>query len=67
MDQEQFHADVIASLARLETNMKSLVGNGQPGRVTQLEEAVESLNRWKWIVAGVIITISALVHFIFKY
>lgn len=39
-------------LARLETQMYSLVGNGQPGRIGLLERAVESLSRWRWWVVG---------------
>jgi hypothetical protein len=39
-------------LARLETQMYSLVGNGQPGRIGLLERAVEELKRWRWWVVG---------------
>lgn len=39
-------------LARVETQMYSLVGNGQPGRIALLERAVESLSRWRWWVVG---------------
>lgn len=39
-------------LARVETQMCSLVGNGQPGRIGLLERAVESLSRWRWWVVG---------------
>lgn len=67
MEHEEFQTKVVESLARLETHMTSLVGNGQKGRVTKLEEAVESLNRWRWIIAGGVIVISAFVHFVFRY
>lgn len=39
-------------LARLETQMYSLVGNGQPGRIALLERVVEWLSRWRWWVVG---------------
>jgi hypothetical protein len=39
-------------LARLETQMYGLVGNGQPGRIALLERAVEELKRWRWWVVG---------------
>ena len=39
-------------LARVETQMYSLVGNGQPGRIALLERAVESLTRWRWWLVG---------------
>jgi hypothetical protein len=40
-------------LSALETSMRTLVGNGQPGRITQIEESVKGLERWKWKVLGI--------------
>lgn len=40
-------------LSALETSMRTLVGNGQPGRITQIEDAVKGLERWKWKVLGI--------------
>jgi hypothetical protein len=40
-------------LASLETSMTSLVGNGQPGRITLLERGVERLQQWRWKLVGV--------------
>lgn len=67
MNTEEFQSHVIDALARLDVKVTDLVGNGQPGRVSKLEDAVDSLNRWRWIIAGGVLTISALVHFVFKY
>jgi hypothetical protein len=67
MTQEEFQTHVIENLAELKVNMHNLVGNGQPGRVKVLEDKVESLGKWRWIVTGGIIAISAVIHFIFKY
>jgi hypothetical protein len=39
-------------IATLETDMHSLVGNGQPGRVASLEDAVRKLSQWRWWVVG---------------
>jgi hypothetical protein len=39
-------------IATLETDMHALVGNGQPGRVSDLEEAVRKLSQWRWWVVG---------------
>jgi hypothetical protein len=36
----------------LETEMHSLAGNGQPGRVSSLETAVSKLSQWRWWVVG---------------
>lgn len=33
----EFEAQVLADLSVLKTQMKDLVGNGQPGRVSQIE------------------------------
>lgn len=70
MTQEQFHDHVIASLARLETQITNLVGNGQPGRVQKLEDAVDGLKRDRWIVGGAITAFTAVstlvAHFVFK-
>ena len=36
----EFEAQVLADLSVLKTQMKDLVGNGQPGRVSQIEARV---------------------------
>jgi hypothetical protein len=36
----EFEAQVLADLSVLKTQMKELVGNGQPGRVTQIEARI---------------------------
>lgn len=44
MTEEQFRLMVVGSLARLETQMKALLGNGRPGsieRITKRLHAVE--------------------------
>jgi hypothetical protein len=68
---EDFQSKVIDSLARLETHMEDLVGNGKPGRVANLEEDVEDLKKTRWTLGGAVIgiagAISAIVHFVFKY
>jgi hypothetical protein len=40
-------------LSSLETSMTSLVGNGQPGRITLAEEAIKDLQAWKWRIFGI--------------
>jgi hypothetical protein len=51
-----FEAQVLADLAVLKTQMKEVVGNGQPGRLTQLESRVldheKSVQRLKGIAAA---------------
>jgi hypothetical protein len=36
----EFEAQVLADLSVLKTQMKDLVGNGQPGRVAQIEARI---------------------------
>lgn len=67
MEHEEFQLKVVESLARLETHMQDLVGNGKPGRVTNLEKEVQALARWRWIITGGIITVSVIIHFVFRY
>jgi hypothetical protein len=40
-------------LSSLETSMTSLVGNGQKGRITLIEERVDDLRRWRWRIVGI--------------
>lgn len=48
-----FEQHVVDSLARLETSMESLVGNGHPGRVAELERKVLYL-----IIGGVLLAVA---------
>jgi len=50
-DDTQFKMHVMESLGRLEANMTSLCGNGQPGRVSKLEAKVDKL---EWYCAAAI-------------
>ena len=63
---DEYKLHVIDALARLETNMQTLVGNGQPGRIGKLEGAVESLKKWRYYISGGVLSISTLIHFFFK-
>jgi hypothetical protein len=39
-------------LSALESQMHTLVGNGQPGRIALLESAVNKLQLWRWWLIG---------------
>ena len=67
-------SDTGERLAELETHVESLIGNGQPGRLTKLEANVNELIRWKsktvgWGigVSSVVSTVVAFVYQIFKW
>lgn len=56
-------------LAKLETHLESVVGNGQPGRLTLVEQSVKELTAWKWKMVGITTAIatvaSTVVAFLF--
>ena len=49
----EFERTVLADLATLKTEMKILLGNGQPGRLRQLESRVEQHERVVQRASGV--------------
>jgi hypothetical protein len=59
-----FEQRVIADLAELKTDMKSLVGNGQPGRVTKLEAKVTSIIIALVVIAVAVFGPKSLLHLI---
>ncbi|HWQ03150.1 MAG TPA: hypothetical protein VNL38_01600 [Candidatus Nitrosotenuis sp.] len=50
--EQKFRLMVVRKLTRLETLLKELTGNGQPGRIARLEDKVRAHDRWLWTVAG---------------
>jgi hypothetical protein len=59
-DFNKYALDMESRTTALETEMHSLMGNGQPGRITTIEKAVEKLNGWKWWLVGVAAGCSSL-------
>jgi hypothetical protein len=56
-------------ISTLESQMYTVVGNGQPGRLTKVESDVKRLDRWKYWVLGSgagISTVVAVVWELFK-
>jgi|GEM_PF-5432008 len=51
-DFSDFSRDTAGRVSSLETDVRSLVGNGQPGRVALLERAVSKLSQWRWWLVG---------------
>jgi hypothetical protein len=47
-------------LASVETSMNALVGNGQPGRITNIETDVDTLKGWKESLVGLWALVAAL-------
>ncbi len=59
----QFKIFVVRMLERLDTQMKTLVGNGQPGRISLIELRVARNERALWMIAGATILASAVIRY----
>ncbi len=61
----EFEMQVLSDLAELKTQMRSLVGNGSPGRMQQLEERVDQHEKFVQRAGGIgagLATLMMLVH-----
>jgi hypothetical protein len=56
----EFEGQVLADLSVLKSQVNSLLGVGQPGRLTQLEERMERHERSVQRVKGMVGAVSAL-------
>lgn len=72
MEHEDFQVKVLEGLTRLETHMEVLIGNGQPGKITLMENDINDLKQKSWKTSGIVIGISgvlsavgAAIHFLF--
>lgn len=54
-------------LARVETHMERLVGNGQPGLVAELDRRITTLEHYKNWLAGMVAAIVGLSETIFYF
>jgi hypothetical protein len=55
-----FEREVIKALAELTTDMKSIVGNGQPGRLDYVEKDVKALSRTQNRIIGALLFLSVI-------
>ena len=66
----EFEATVLADLAALKSQMAALIGQGQPGRLTVLEERLERhevyVQRVKGF-AGALFVLTAMIHIAIDY
>lgn len=54
------NADYGSRIATLEIQMKGLVGNGQPGKIAEMEKRLLSHERLLWIGMGVLMAMQLL-------
>jgi hypothetical protein len=67
--EREFEHEVLEKLSRLEAKMDTLVGNGQPGRMTQAENRIVELERndvrrtviERFVNAGIAVLISVAI------
>lgn len=52
-------------LASLENSMHFLCGNGQPGKIADIEGDVKKLQQWRWYVVGISVGAGAVIPFLF--
>jgi hypothetical protein len=58
-----FEVEVLASLTELKTQMKELLGNGQPGRLARLEGRIDAHERTVQRLKGAAATLGAALTF----
>lgn len=57
----QHAKDTGERLATLESQNEAILGNGQPGRLTLLEQSVVELQHWKWRIVGIGLGVSTVI------
>jgi hypothetical protein len=58
---DDYRQESVQRLTSLETHLHSIVGNGQPGRLTIVENKVSDLQHWRHTTTGIYIGVSTLV------
>lgn len=66
-DQDKVITEHTKQLTELSVQMKSLVGNGQPGRVSKLEDEVSSLKMYRTKLVAYVTVIGGLVTAAFHW
>ncbi len=59
-----FESSVLADLAELKSQMKVLLGNGQPGRLHELEERVAGHEKFVQRASGLGLVLAPLLTFV---
>lgn len=54
------------TLVELRTQMTSLLGNGQPGRISNIEAQVASLTRMNYYLTGALVTLAGAATWLFR-
>lgn len=65
-DFNEFKTESAERIAILESQMRDLFGNGQPGRVSKLESKTDKHSRIIWVALGAWTVINALLAYAFR-
>lgn len=63
----EFRDFMIESVTELKTDMKSLIGNGQPGRIDKIETDIDELKASKNRFIGIAIGASSVISVALEY
>ena len=61
---EAFKAENIEKVAKLEAQMLTVIGNGQPGRLTLAEEKIGALEKVHWKQTGIVSAVVIIGSFV---
>ncbi len=57
--QDQRHVELISAISKLDTQMESVLGGKQPGRMQSVEEKADVLMRFRYKLLGIATLVSA--------
>lgn len=60
-DAAEMNLFVFTTLTRLEAQMDSLLGNGQPGRIQRVERRAQIAERFAWVLTGGLVLLALVV------
>lgn len=58
-DDGKFRYWMVSAVTRLESNMKVIFGNGQPGRLQNVETRLGRVEKFMWSIVGALVLLSA--------
>lgn len=65
-DIKTFQINTESRISQCEVQLETILGNGQPGRLTKVENSLEKIHRFKYWFMGVASVIGGLVSLFFQ-
>jgi hypothetical protein len=63
-NEQEFQVTVVTELTRMRTQLDTLLGNGQPGRIGWLERKARLHDRFIWMLTGAILFGGAVIGWV---